>query len=95
MVDKQLIGIYGVAPHLLDQFDGNRAAVHRSEKQRHAFGLFRTLRPWSCTRENEDTVRVLRITAPDLATVDHPSVAVAHRSGLDLGGIAPNVRLSD
>src|SRR6266446_7444264 len=95
MVDKQLIRIYGVASHLLDQFDGNRAAVHRSEEQRHAFGLFRTLRQWSRTRENEDTVRMLRVTAPDLATVDYPGVAVAHRSSLDLGGIATNVRLSD
>ena len=47
------------------------------------------------TCEDEDTVRLLSITAPDLATVDHPLVAVAHGSGLELGGVAAHVRLSD
>src|SRR5262249_51195552 len=42
-----------------------------------------------------DTVRLLGITAPYLATVDHPLVAVAHGGGLELGGVAAHVRLSD
>ena len=38
---------------------------------------------------------MLGITAPHLATIDHPLVAIAHGGGLELGGVAAHVGLSD
>src|SRR5215510_12543952 len=81
--------------HLLDQFDGNRTAIHGCEEQGHAFGFFSTVRYRGGAREDEDTVRLLGITAPYLTTVDHPLVTVAHGGGLELGSVAAHVRLSD
>src|SRR5262245_2898493 len=84
-----------MAAHLVDEFNGNGTTVHGSEKQRHACGLFGDLCQRCGPRQDEDTVGLLGIAAPDLATIDHPLVTVPHRSGLQLGSITADVRLGD
>ena len=96
VVEEQLVGL--VIDHVGDRLHGQAVAdglAQVDEEDRHALGLALHLsqRRGACQQDHQ--VRVLDARDPYFLPVDDVLVALAHGSGLDLGGVGAGGRLGD
>ena len=92
-VDEQLVGVDGAAAHLRDFADIDVAPVEVGVEQAQAIGAARDLFERRGAREDEHLARDLRGRDPDLLARKNVVLAVAHRLGLQLQRVEPDVRL--
>ncbi|MNE13103.1 hypothetical protein D3C80_1059300 [compost metagenome] len=88
IVEEQLVGL--MVDHVGDRSHGQAVAdgfTQVDQENRHAFGFFLHLVQRRGSGQQDHQVRMLDARDPHLLAVDHVLVALAHGTGLDLGGV--------
>ena len=91
ILEEQLVGIDGLAAHLLDLVHGDALLVEIGVEQAQALGRRLHLFQRRGARQQQDLVGDLGGRNPDLLAVDDIFVALPHRAGLQLRGVEPGV----
>ena len=95
ILEEQLVGIDGLAAHLLDLVHGDPLAIEIGVEQAQALRRRLHLLQRRGARQQQDLLRDLRGRDPDLLAADDVFVVLAHRAGLQLRGVEPGIRLGD
>src|SRR5581483_4649235 len=91
--EEQLVGVDGLAAHLLDLMHRDLVAVEIAVEQAEPVGWAAHLLQRRGARQQQDFFGDLRGRNPDLLAVDDIAVALAHRARFQLRGVQPGVWL--